>query len=119
VKAACDLVESETDPASTGLTNLGALTGPIGEAIRLEHHTRENRTSKNEDYVDRVAALNVGAVMNYIQAHSPALKELIDSDKLDIVGAMYDVKTGKVSFQERALSPSNLPQLADTKPARI
>lgn len=119
VKAACDLVESETDPASTGLTNLGALTGPIGEAIRLEHHTRENRTSKNEDYVDRVAALNVGAVMNYIQAHSPALKELIDSDKLDIVGAMYDVKTGKVSFQERALSPSNLPQLADTKLAGI
>ena len=101
VKAACDLVESETDPAeATGLTNLGALTGPIGEAIRMEHETKENRTSQNAAFVDRVATLNVGAVMNYIQANSPALKKLIDSGELGIVGAMYDVNTGKVVFHE-------------------
>jgi MFS superfamily sulfate permease-like transporter len=113
VKAACDLVESETDPAAaTGLTNLGALTGPIGEAIRMEHDTKENRTGKNEGYVDRVAALNVCAVMDYIQANSPALKELIDSGKVGIVGGMYDVKTGKVAFHEHGHPASELPQLA-------
>jgi carbonic anhydrase len=38
--------------------------------------------------------------MNYIQANSPALKKLIDSGELGIVGAMYDVNTGKVVFHE-------------------
>lgn len=113
VKAACDLVETNTDPAAaTGLTNLGALTGPIGEAIRMEHDTKENRTSKNEGYVDRVAALNVSAVMNYIQANSPALKALIEAGTVGIVGGMYDVKTGKVEFHQRESSSSDLPHLA-------
>ena len=112
VKAACDLVESNTDPAAaTGLTNLGALTGPIGEAIRLEHETKENRTSKNEGYVDRVAALNVSAVMNYIQANSPALKALIEAGTVGIVGGMYDVKTGKVEFHQHDSASSDLPHL--------
>jgi len=101
IKAACDLVESETDPAvATGLTNLGALTGPIGEAIRMEHEIKENRNSSNSAFVDRVATLNVGAVMNYIQANSPALKALIDNGEVGIVGGMYDVSTGKVVFHE-------------------
>jgi carbonic anhydrase len=118
VKAACDLVETETDPAAaTGLTNLGALTGPIGEAIRMEHETKENRTSKNAAYVDRVAALNVCAVMDYIQANSPALKQLIDSGAVGIVGAMYDVSTGKVAFHEHAHKDCDLPQLAVVPPA--
>jgi carbonic anhydrase len=112
VKAACDLVESGTDPAvATGLTNLGALTGPIGEAIRREKQTKENRTSKNSEYVDRVAALNVGAVMDYIRANSPALNELINSGSLGIVGAMYDVKTGHVIFQEDSHSTADKPHV--------
>jgi carbonic anhydrase/SulP family sulfate permease len=101
VKAACDLVESQTDPAAaTGLTNLGSLTGPIGQAIRMERDTKENRTSNNGAFVDRVAALNVCAVMDYIRSNSPALNELIECGKVGIVGGMYDVKTGKVAFRE-------------------
>jgi MFS superfamily sulfate permease-like transporter len=108
IKAACDLVETETDPAAaTGLTNLGALTEPIGEAIRRETHTLENRTSKNEDFVDRVAALNVKAVMDYIKANSPALFELIETRQVALVGGMYDVKTGRVEFYEGDAAPAS------------
>lgn len=118
VKAACDLVESETDPAeATGLTNLGALTGPIGEAIRMEHETKVDRTGQNAAFVDRVATLNVGAVMNYIQANSPALKKLIDSGELGIVGAMYDVNTGKVVFHEHGPHGSEPHQLENASSA--
>ena len=120
VKAACDLVESETDPAAaTGLTNLGALTGPIGEATRMEHVTKEDRTSANSAYVDRVAALNVCAVMDYIQANSPALKDLINSGAVGIVGAMYDVSTGKVAFHEHGHPHHSLPQLAGSAPVLV
>lgn len=120
VKAACDLVESGIDPAAaTGLTNLGALTRPIGEAIRMEKQTKEDRTGKNEGYVDRVAALNVCAVMEYIQANSPALKELINSGQVGIVGGMYDIKTGQVAFHEHGHSPSELPQLVGAELAPL
>ncbi len=112
VQAACDLVEQETDPgAATGLTNLGALTGPIGEAIHLETATREHRHGGNEDFVDRVAALNVGAVIDYIKANSPALSSLIESDTVAILGGMYDVRTGKVTFFDQE-KPSLAPLLA-------
>jgi MFS superfamily sulfate permease-like transporter len=114
VKAACDLVESGTDPsAATGLTNLASLTGPIGQALRLEKETKENRNAKNEAFVDRVAALNVCAVMDYIRANSPALNELIESGKVGMVGGMYDVKTGRVVFNEHAHSHSELLEMAE------
>ncbi len=101
IKAACDLCETETDPAAaTGLANLGALTGPIGHAIRMEKETSENRTSMNEGFVDRVAELNVKAVMAYIRENSSTLAELIDSGQVVLVGSMYDVKTGRVEFYE-------------------
>ncbi len=105
VQAACNLVEQETDPAAaTGLSNLGALTGPIGEAIRLETATCENRNGSNESFVDRVATLNVGAVMDYIQTNSPALSTLVESGTIAMVGGMYDVKTGRVSFFDQSQS---------------
>jgi carbonic anhydrase len=77
----------------------------------MEHDTKENRTSKNEGYVDRVAALNVSAVMNYIQANSPALNALIEAGAVGIVGGMYDVKTGKVEFHQNDSASSDLPHL--------
>ncbi len=101
IKAACDLVEKEVDPvAATGLTNLGALTGPISVAIKQETLTKTDRDSTNEGYVDRVAALNVRAVMQYVRENSPALKALFDAGKVRLVGGMYDVRTGRVEFFE-------------------
>ena len=101
IKAACDLVEKETDPvAATGMTNLGALTGPLSVAIARETQTKEHRDSSNEQYVDRVAALNVRAVMQYVRENSPALETLFSSGKVRLVGGMYDVRTGRVDFFE-------------------
>ncbi|MCB1226713.1 MAG: bifunctional SulP family inorganic anion transporter/carbonic anhydrase [Verrucomicrobiales bacterium] len=101
VKAACDLVESEVDPAAaTGLPNLGALTGPLGQAIRQETTITEDRNGSNEAFVNRVAALNVGEVMSYIRTNSSALREVLDEGSVRLVGGMYDVRTGKVEFYE-------------------
>jgi carbonic anhydrase len=107
IKAACDLVESGCDPAeSTGLTNLGALTIPIGEAVRLETQTTSNRNGSNEDFVNQVASHNVTSVMSYILANSPAIRDLVDSGAVGFVGGMYDVKTGQVNFYNSVTAPA-------------
>jgi carbonic anhydrase len=54
--------------------------------------------SKDDAYVQKVAEANVRLQMKEIQDKSPVIKELVQSGKLGIAGAMYDIETGKVTF---------------------
>jgi carbonic anhydrase/SulP family sulfate permease len=99
VKAACDFVHSGADvEQATGLSNLPHVIEPLKEAVRREHETREDRTAKNEAFVDRVAAINVRNVMRAIREGSPVLRDMIDRGEIGLAGGMYDVKTGAVTF---------------------
>ena len=49
-------------------------------------------------YVDRVAEANVRQSIREMREKSPTIRELADSGKIGIAGAMYDVSTGKVTF---------------------
>lgn len=95
VKGACDKVE---------LGNLSALLHKIQPAIEAETKTSDNRSSSNGAFVDRVAELNVRHVLDEIHAKSPVLEEMIKSKEVAIIGAMYDVETGKVDFYDDTLS---------------
>jgi carbonic anhydrase len=55
-------------------------------------------SSKDSAYVDKIAEANVRLSMREIREKSPVMKELIDSGKMGLAGAMYDVKTGKATF---------------------
>jgi carbonic anhydrase len=55
------------------------------------------RNSKNPVFVDAVARENVLMVMGEIRKN-PNIKKQIDSGAIDLVGGMYDVKTGDVKF---------------------
>ncbi len=97
--AACDFAHSGLDVAkTTGLTNLPSVIEPLKESVRQETDTLQDRTSSNEAFVDRVAAINVRMVMNAITAGSPTLRNMIESGEITLAGAMYDVKTGVVEF---------------------
>lgn len=99
VGATCDFVASGGDVATeTGLPNLPSITDPIAEAVRRETSDDTDRTSGNRDFVNRVAAMNVGNMIATIRAESPALKAMADAGEIAIVGAMYDVATGRVEF---------------------
>jgi carbonic anhydrase len=54
--------------------------------------------SKDDAYVQKVAEANVRLQMKEIQDKSPVIKELVQSGKVGIAGAMYDIETGKVTF---------------------
>jgi carbonic anhydrase len=92
VKGACDNVQ---------LGNLTALLAKIQPAVAaVPSKTGADRSSKNYEFVEQVAAANVRQSVQQIRDHSPILKEMEDEGEIKIVGAMYDVATGKVSWYE-------------------
>ena len=90
VKGACDHAE---------LGNLTAMLDNISPALN-EVKTAEgvDRSSKNIDFVNEVAVQNVHLTIARLKKDSPVLNEMIENDEIKVVGAMYDVTSGKVSF---------------------
>ena len=93
----CGAVKGACDHAKLG--NLTAMLTNINPALDLVK-TDENvdRSSKNISFVNEVAIENVKINIQKLKDQSPVLKEMIDNNEIEVVGAMYDVKTGKVSF---------------------
>lgn len=91
VKGACDNVQ---------LGNLTTLLDKIKPALGLETTVTQNRTSQNKEFVDAVALQNVLHTIEEIYKQSPVISKLVAEDKLNIVPAMYDVQTGKVTFYD-------------------
>ena len=48
--------------------------------------------------VDKVALKNVEFTLTEIRNKSYVLNEMYQAKEIDIIGAMYDVRTGKVKF---------------------
>jgi carbonic anhydrase len=89
VKGACDHVE---------MGNLTSLLSKLQPAVNDETITRENRSSKNSEFVENVASINVHRTVNDIIQRSDILREMIMKGEIGICGAMYDVETGVVNF---------------------
>lgn len=113
VKAACELESKQVDAeAATGLTNLEGITSTIAEAVRAEKSTDYPRDGSDDRFGDRVSEINVRNTMRWIRAKSPTLAAMADSGEIAIVGAMYDVTTGKVEFFDGATVMHAAPELA-------
>ena len=95
---ACGAVKGACDDAKMG--NLTALLSKIKPAVNAVKSPSEPslRNSKNIDFVNEVAAKNVQLTIGNIRTLSPVLKEMEDSNAIQIVGAMYDINTGVVTF---------------------
>lgn len=91
VKGACDHVE---------MGNLTALLTKIRPAVDDETTTKENRSSKNSEFVEKVAAINVKRTVRSIMERSPILKEMIEKKEIGIVGGVHDITTGQVTFYQ-------------------
>jgi len=95
---ACGAVKGACDHARMGnLTSLINKLEPAVEAVSSPADESE-RTSANINFVNAVAAKNVEMTMEDIRSKSPILKEMEDNGEIKIVGGMYDIATGKVSF---------------------
>jgi carbonic anhydrase len=88
VKGACDNVE---------LGNLTSVIKNIRPAVEGVSYDGD-RSSANGEFVEMVAENNVKLTIEKIRTNSPILKEMEDAGEISIVGAMYNVETGEVSF---------------------
>lgn len=89
IKAAIDGVE---------LGNITAMLSNLEPAIEKTEYEGE-RTSENPEFVHEVCENNVEHTIENIRARSPIMRELEEEGAIDIVGAIYDMSTGKVTFQ--------------------
>jgi carbonic anhydrase len=94
VKGACDGVE---------MGNLTYLLSKLQPAVREEKETTENRSSTNPEFVENVAEINVHITVNQILAKSSILKEMVENGEIGLIGAMYDVAKGEVTFYDDSL----------------
>lgn len=94
VKGACDHVE---------MGNLTALLSKIQPAVYDESSVKENRTSSNAEFVEKVATINVKRTVHAIMERSTILKEMIEKGEIGIVGGTHDISTGEVSFYNDTL----------------
>ncbi len=93
IKGACDRVE---------LGNLTELLSKIQPAVYQERETTnpEKRTSKNYEFVENVADLNVKHSVKSIINRSFILEQMIEKGEIAIIGAKHHLDTGKVEFFE-------------------
>ncbi len=102
VKAAVDLARSgETAERALGCQHLDGLLSEIQQSIDpnlLAPLMNDSEAPLRESYVDEVARRNVYRTMAVVRRDSSVLDGLVREGKLAIVGGLYDVRTGEVSF---------------------
>ena len=94
----CGAVKGACDGAELG--KLTAMLNKIKPAVNAVENPKEAaaRTSSNLDFVNEVARKNVELTLEAIRDGSEVLAEMETKGEIKLIGAMYDVATGKVSF---------------------
>jgi carbonic anhydrase len=98
--SSCGAVKAACDDFKDG--HIGEIINFIKPSIRHEKTVlnKEDRTSKNPDFVEKINALNVKHQIETIIRQSDIVNDMIEARQIAIVGSIYDLTTGKVSFLE-------------------
>ena len=89
IQAACDNVEKG---------NLSTLLNKIQPSVYYEKSVTENRNAENSEFVEKVSEIQVKRSVEKIVEESLILREMIGNKKIGLIGAIYDVDTGRVEF---------------------
>ncbi len=92
---ACGAVAGAIDNVQLG--HLTGLLDVIKPAVQATKYTGD-RSGKNAQFVDAVARTNVQLTVEAIRKNSPILAGLEKEGKIKIVGSMYDLSNGMLTF---------------------
>jgi carbonic anhydrase/SulP family sulfate permease len=101
VNAAVDLLSAAKKASeATPCSNLDSLISEIQQSIDPTSLNRGSERSPTEKaaFANEMSRRNVIRTISTIRQRSKTLDELVQENKLAIVGAMYDVGTGRVDF---------------------
>ena len=94
----CGAIKGACDDAKLGnLTTLINKLKPAVKAVRAPEELHL-RNSGNIDFVNSVAEKNISMTIDNIRNQSSVLREMEVERTLKIVGAMYDINTGLITF---------------------
>lgn len=96
----CGAVKGACDDAKLG--NLTSMLAKIKPAVNAVAEPKDSslRNSKNHEFVNHVAEKNVYLTIDNIRQQSDVLVEMEQKGEIKIIGAMYDIHTGAVTFFE-------------------
>ena len=96
----CGAVKAACDDFKDG--HIGEIINLIKPSIRHEKSVTkmEDRCSKNPDFVEKINELNVRYQIDTIVRLSDIVDDMLEKHELGIIGGIYDLATGKVTFLE-------------------
>ena len=92
----CGAIKGAIDGVELG--NITPMLANILPAVKHFSSYEGDKTSANEEFVDLVAEQNVRMTIEDIRKQSPILQKMESDGQLKIVGAMYDMNSGKTTF---------------------
>ena len=95
----CGAIKAAIDNAQLG--NITAMLTNIRPAVMKSMDFKDDKSSKNDAFVEYVALNNIRLTIENIRKKSPILKEMEDQGLIKIVGAYYRLKTGEVEFLDK------------------
>ncbi|HVW95279.1 MAG TPA: carbonic anhydrase family protein [Mucilaginibacter sp.] len=94
----CGAIKSAIDiPDTARLGNITTLLAKIRPAVRATQTTGE-RNSRNKKFVHDVMLKNVEFTIKKMREDSPIISKLEKDNKIKIIGGIYDVANGKITF---------------------
>lgn len=98
IKGACQHVE---------LGHLTELVHKIKPAMLRAQKEMPKATCDDPRFIDTIAYINVLDVLQQIPSQSPVIHQLMADGKVKLIGAIYDIQNGKVTFVT-PLAPASL-----------
>lgn len=97
----CGAIIGACDNVQMG--NLSTLLNKIQPSVYYERTTQKNRNSKNENFVEKVARIQVKRSAEEIIESSVILRKMVEKNQIGLIGAIYNIETGQVEFLEETL----------------
>lgn len=91
IQAACDHVEKG---------HITSLLAKIKPAVNAEQETVAERNGSNMAFTGHVTLLNIANTLHQIYQDSEIIRIMIDQNEIGMIGAIYDVESGKVRFAD-------------------
>ncbi|MFI4918823.1 MAG: bifunctional SulP family inorganic anion transporter/carbonic anhydrase [Legionellales bacterium] len=96
----CGAIYSACDGIEMG--HITQLLAKIKPAIQAETQTKSNRDGNNATFVNSITQLNVANTLKNIYTSSSILRTMIDNNEIAMAGAVYDVHSGLVTYDNYA-----------------
>lgn len=92
----CGAIKGACNDAHLG--NLTELLAKIQPAVNQVAKVSGKKDCNDKQFINHIAEENLGMVMQEIKDKSPVITEMIEKHQVKLVGAVQDLKTGKVRF---------------------